>query len=95
MRKSHNPNLPGSARCTAFMSSDVLGHMRAIVHRAGQNPDVVPEMSFRFLRPKQVAALMGVHVSTIYRLVEDGKLPRPVAIDRGKPVKSAAPRAAA
>ncbi len=32
------------------------------------------------LRPKQAAAFLGLNVSTVYRMAQDGRLPRPIKI---------------
>ncbi len=38
------------------------------------NPDFVPVHLRPVLRPKDVAALIGCHVNTIYRLIKEGRL---------------------
>jgi len=90
-----NPNLTRSPRATAFPSPVVVNHMRAVVAAAGGDPASVPEMPYCFLRPAKVAELLGVHITTVYRMVGDGTLPKPIDVGRGLPLKSAAAARAA
>lgn len=85
-----NPNLTKSPRRSAFLAPDVRNHICKVVAAAGRDLASAPDIGSQFfLSPAEVAKLLGVSVATIYRMVEDGTLPKPIPIDRGLPLKGA------
>ena len=61
--------------------------MRERVAEAGGDPATVPDVAYRFLRPHDISTMCGVSLKTVYRMVEDGTLPKPVVVGRGLPLK--------
>jgi hypothetical protein len=82
-----NPNLNISPRRVAFLSPDIVKHIRALVAAAGGDPAMVPDIPFRLIPPAETAEMLGdISLSTLYRKVQDGTLPKPIAVDRGRPL---------
>jgi predicted DNA-binding transcriptional regulator AlpA len=84
-----NPNIRTAPKAVAIPSPAITGWMRSRVAAAGGDPASVPEMPYQFLRPARVAELCGISIATVYRMIEDGTLPKPIALDRGLPLKGA------
>jgi hypothetical protein len=77
-----NPNLHAAPRSVANVSPDITEYMRGRVKAAGGDPARVPDIPFRFMRPKEVCEMLAISIATYYRMIEDGTLPRPIPIDR-------------
>jgi predicted DNA-binding transcriptional regulator AlpA len=83
-----NPNIKAAPRAVAIPSPAITGWMRSRVAAAGGDPQSVPDIvPYQFLRPARVAEICGVSLATVYRMIEDGTLPKPIAVDRGLPLK--------
>lgn len=70
-------------RAVAWLSPDIIAWQRQCLIDAGQDPSIVPDEPFRFLRLPEVVERVGLSVPTIYRKIADGKFPKSVRIDRG------------
>ena len=77
-----NPNLGAAPRAVVIPSPAVTGYMRARVKAAGGDPASVPDMPYKFMRPADVVAMLGVSTATFYRMIGDGIFPRPIPVDR-------------
>lgn len=69
-------------RASGLPSTVVLAALRARVVAGGGDAADVPEIPFRILRPAEIAEIFGIHRATLYRLIADGVLPRPLCLDR-------------
>jgi predicted DNA-binding transcriptional regulator AlpA len=86
-----NPNLGASPRAVVIPSPVVTDYMRARVKAAGGDPASVPDMPYKFMRPADVVAILGVSIATFYRMIGDGIFPRPIPVDRAASRAAAAP----
>jgi predicted DNA-binding transcriptional regulator AlpA len=87
MRPKPFANSP--ARAVAWKSTDIIEFQRKIIAAAGEDPAVVPDEPFRFLRLRQVIDKVGLGERTIYRRIAAGVFPKPVAIDAAASVRAA------
>lgn len=68
-------------RAVAWPSGSIIDWQRRCLSDAGQDPSVVPDEPFRFLRLPEVRKRVGLSTPTIYRHIAAGRFPRPVRID--------------
>jgi predicted DNA-binding transcriptional regulator AlpA len=70
------------SRAVGTMSTVVVATLRAHFVSKGRDPSEVPDIDPRIMRPAEIAALLGIHESTYWRMVAAGQLPAPIPIDR-------------
>ena len=75
----HTLSSPPS-RAVAWPSTVVLRWMRERIVAAGGDPAVIPDEPACMWRLREVVRRTGYSRSTLYRLADAGKFPRPVAL---------------
>ncbi len=85
-----NPNLGTAPRAVAIPLPALTEYMRSVVKAAGGDPSSVPDEPYRLMRPAAAAAMIGVSMATLYRMIDDGTLPRPIPVDRASARAAAA-----
>jgi predicted DNA-binding transcriptional regulator AlpA len=56
--------------------------LRKHVARQGGDPTAIADVPFRMMRPKETATFFGLSEATLWRMIQSGTFPRPIAIDR-------------
>lgn len=69
-------------RMVRWTTQQMVEVQRQILISAGQDPAQVPDVPFRFVTLKEFCAGLGLSVSTVYRGITAGKIPRPVNFER-------------
>jgi predicted DNA-binding transcriptional regulator AlpA len=82
--RSERARLKTWPRAVGWPSTQVYGWVRARVVAAGGRLEDVPEPPFSILRREQVKVVTGLSTASLYRLMPQGRFPRPIPIDTGK-----------
>ena len=85
-----NPNLGTAPRASAIPRAALTEYIRKQVKAAGGDPSSVPDEPYQLMRPAAAAAMIGVSMATLYRMIDDGTLPKPIPVDRAS-ARAAAP----
>ncbi len=80
-RSSNSPGNGLRPRCVRWTSIQIVQVQRQMLIAAGQDPSVVPDEPFRFIKLPEVRERLGLSTASIYRAMAAGKIPRPIAID--------------